>query len=71
MIGLEGLAEVCRATCLPVVAIGGLNVSNAAAALQAGAQGIAVVRDIFANPDAEGAARELRTLVDRTNVEQD
>ena len=64
MIGLEGLAAVCRATRLPVVAIGGLNAANAAAAIQAGAQGIAVVRDIFASPNPADASLDLRRVVD-------
>jgi thiamine-phosphate pyrophosphorylase len=43
-IGLEGLAEICRAASVPVIAIGGVDASNAAACIQAGAAGVAVVR---------------------------
>ena len=43
-IGLDGLAEICRAVAIPVVAIGGIHASNAAHCLEAGATGIAVVR---------------------------
>jgi thiamine-phosphate pyrophosphorylase len=43
-IGLEGLAEICRAVSVPVIAIGGVDASNAAACIQAGAAGVAVVR---------------------------
>ena len=43
-IGIEGLAEICRAVSVPVVAIGGVDASNAAACIQAGAAGVAVVR---------------------------
>lgn len=43
-IGLDGLAEICRAVAIPVVAIGGIDASNAARCLEAGATGIAVVR---------------------------
>jgi thiamine-phosphate pyrophosphorylase len=43
-IGLEGLAEVCRAVSVPVVAIGGVDASNAADCIHAGAAGVAVVR---------------------------
>ena len=43
-IGLEGLAEICRAVPVPVIAIGGVDASNAAACIQAGAAGVAVVR---------------------------
>ena len=43
-IGLQGLAEICRAVSVPVIAIGGVDSSNAAACIQAGAAGVAVVR---------------------------
>ena len=45
-IGLGGLADVCLATQLPVVAIGGVDASNAADCLRAGAAGVAVIRAI-------------------------
>ena len=43
-IGLEGLAEICRAVSLPVIAIGGVDASNAGDCIRAGAAGVAVVR---------------------------
>jgi thiamine-phosphate pyrophosphorylase len=43
-IGLEGLVDICRAVSVPVIAIGGVDASNAAACIQAGAAGVAVVR---------------------------
>ncbi|MFN2568249.1 MAG: thiamine phosphate synthase [Candidatus Dormibacteria bacterium] len=43
-IGLEGLAEVCRAVALPVVAVGGITPDNALDCLRAGARGLAVMR---------------------------
>jgi thiamine-phosphate pyrophosphorylase len=43
-IGLESLAEICAAVDVPVVAIGGIDASNAAACIQAGAAGVAVIR---------------------------
>lgn len=43
-IGLDGLQEVCRAAAVPVVAIGGVDASNAAACIEAGAAGVAVIR---------------------------
>lgn len=42
--GLTRLAEVCRATALPVVAIGGINEQNATNCLTVGAAGIAAIR---------------------------
>jgi thiamine-phosphate pyrophosphorylase len=43
-VGLEGLREICAAASVPVVAIGGIDASNAAACIDAGAVGVAVVR---------------------------
>jgi thiamine-phosphate pyrophosphorylase len=43
-IGLAGLAEICRAVAVPVVAIGGIAASNAGDCIRAGAQGVAVIR---------------------------
>ena len=39
--GLDRLRDACRATALPVLALGGVNESNAAACTEAGAAGIA------------------------------
>jgi thiamine-phosphate pyrophosphorylase len=64
-IGLERFAELARATGLPALAIGGVTAENAAAALDAGASGIAVIRAIFAAPDPESAARALRAAIER------
>jgi len=43
-IGLLGLAEICGAVSIPVVAIGGVDASNAADCIRAGAAGVAVIR---------------------------
>ena len=41
---LEGLRAICDATTVPVVAIGGIDASNAEDCIRAGAVGVAVVR---------------------------
>jgi thiamine-phosphate pyrophosphorylase len=56
-IGLDGLAAICRAASVPVVAIGGVDVSNAADCIRAGAAGVAVIR-------AADDARALRAVLD-------
>jgi thiamine-phosphate pyrophosphorylase len=56
-IGLDGLAAVCAAVRVSVVAIGGIDASNAAACISAGAAGVAVIR-------AAAAARALREAID-------
>jgi thiamine-phosphate pyrophosphorylase len=45
-IGLDGLAEICAAVDIPVVAIGGIDASNAADCIRAGAAGVAVIRAV-------------------------
>jgi thiamine-phosphate pyrophosphorylase len=43
-LGLEGLREICTAVQIPVVAIGGVDASNAGDCIRAGAAGVAVIR---------------------------
>lgn len=45
-LGLDGLAAICEAVDVPVVAIGGIDASNAADCIRAGAAGVAVIRAI-------------------------
>ena len=60
-IGLGGLREICRAVSIPVVAIGGVDVSNAEDCIRAGAAGVAVIR-------AATDTRALRVAIDRAAV---
>jgi thiamine-phosphate pyrophosphorylase len=62
--GLGGLAEVCRHVSVPVIAIGGIDEHNAAAVIEAGADGVAVVSAVVAAPDVAAAARRLRQVVE-------
>jgi thiamine-phosphate pyrophosphorylase len=55
-IGLEGLTAICESVSIPVVAIGGIDASNAAECLSAGATGVAVVR---AATDAKALSEAL------------
>lgn len=57
--GMEGLSEATRRSRHPLVAIGGLNVTNAAEAIRAGADAVAVVSAICAAADPKTAAAEL------------
>lgn len=43
-IGIDGLRDVCLSVSIPVVAIGGIDASNAAECIRAGAAGVAVIR---------------------------
>jgi thiamine-phosphate pyrophosphorylase len=60
-LGLRGLREICKAVEAPVVAIGGIDASNAALCLEAGAAGVAVVR-------AAVAASAVRAAIERAAV---
>lgn len=64
-IGIAGLATVIEATTLPVVAIGGVDRTNTAAAVEAGASGVAVVSAVMAADDPAAAARLLAEEVAR------
>lgn len=56
---LDLLAAAARELPVPVVAIGGITRDNAAQTVAAGAHCIAVVRDLFGDPDARAAAQVL------------
>lgn len=45
-VGLDGLRRICEAVAAPVIAIGGVDASNAAACVEAGAEGVAVIRAV-------------------------
>jgi thiamine-phosphate pyrophosphorylase len=63
-LGEAGFAALRRRLSCPVVAIGGITAANAARAIAAGADGIAVVSAICAAADPRAAARALRDAVD-------
>lgn len=58
-LGLDGLADLCRRTDLPCVAIGGIHAGNAAAVRSSGVDGVAVVSAICAAADPADAAAAL------------
>jgi thiamine-phosphate pyrophosphorylase len=57
VIGLEKLADICRAVRKPVVAVGGVTLENAQSVLDAGAASVAVIRDLLAHGDVVQRAR--------------
>lgn len=59
-LGPKTFAALRRRLPCPVVAIGGITAANAAQAIEAGADGVAVVSAICAAPDPGAAARALR-----------
>lgn len=69
-VGLEGLTRIvfrgrlARGAAFPLGAIAGIDSSNAAAVIAAGADGIAVISALFGAEAVEGRARDLRARVD-------
>lgn len=61
--GLAGLRRIRRAVRLPLVAIGGIHAGNAADAVRAGADGVAVVSAVMAASDPRAAAAVLMKAV--------
>jgi thiamine-phosphate pyrophosphorylase len=69
-IGPAGLREVTEALHrrkpgFPVCGIAGINARNAAAVIEAGADGVSVISALSVTPDPAAAARELLGVVDR------
>jgi thiamine-phosphate pyrophosphorylase len=68
-VGIEGFkARVAamrkRAPQMPIVAIAGIDASNAAPVIEAGTDGVSVISALSLAPDPAAAARELRAVVD-------
>lgn len=59
LVGLDGLREARRLTRKPLVAIGGITLENARPVLDAGADSIAVIRDLMATADIRARAEEF------------
>lgn len=55
-LGLAELARICRAVPIPVIAIGGVDATNASACIEAGAAGVAAIR--------AASDSQLRAVVD-------
>jgi thiamine-phosphate pyrophosphorylase len=59
-LGPEGLLEIRRAVKIPVLAVGGINPQNAAAVMETGVAGVAVISAVLGRSDVRQAAWELR-----------
>ena len=55
VIGPDGLADLCHGATIPVVAIGGIDASNAAQCIRTGASGVAVIRALADLPAVRAA----------------
>ncbi len=63
-VGPARIEAIHRSVPLPIVAIGGITADNAAAAIQAGAAGVAVITAVTLAEDMVEATRRLRAEVD-------
>ncbi len=62
-IGVQGLRKIAQAVSIPVVGIGGITADRAAAVIEAGAAGVAVISAVVGAPNPEAAAHRLRQIV--------
>ncbi len=62
-LGLKGLQEMCKQVNIPILAIGGINSSNASEVMAAGADGIAVISAILGADDISLSTQRLLKAV--------
>lgn len=60
VVGLEAIAEIKRGTSKPLVAIGGITLELARSVIEAGADSVAIISDLYSN---EGIAARTRKLL--------
>jgi len=65
--GLRGLAEVCAAVSIPVIAIGGITVERIQSVLELGAHGVAVLSAVTTAEYPEQEVRQFRRTVDHVS----
>ena len=61
--GMDVLKQIVQTTAVPVIAIGGIDRTNAARVMAAGAHGIAVISCVCCRDDPASAARELHKIL--------
>ncbi len=61
--GVEVLREISKVVKIPVVAIGGIDCSNAALCIEAGAIGCAVITAVIGAPDVQQATADLANVI--------
>jgi thiamine-phosphate pyrophosphorylase len=68
--GLAGLAKIKAFSRHPIVAIGGINESNASDVVKAGADCLAIVSAICAANDPEATARALKNIIESAMLDR-
>jgi thiamine-phosphate pyrophosphorylase len=64
VVGLEGLRRARQATVKPLVAIGGITAENARSVIEAGADAVALIRDLCGAPHPGARARQFLEALD-------
>ena len=62
-LGLEGIAEFRKATKLPVIAIGGVNMENVEGVVRAGADSVCAISATVGTDDVEASVREFEDII--------
>lgn len=68
--GIEGIEKIRAFSRHPLVAIGGMNPSNAGEAVRAGADAVAVVSAVCAAPDPFQVSRDLARIIEAAGKER-
>lgn len=67
-LGLDGIREIVKISKHPTVGIGGINHTNAADIIEAGADGISVVSAIMSATDPKESALQLRSIIQKSRI---
>lgn len=67
-LGLQGIREIVKISRHPAVGIGGINQTNAADIIEAGADGISVVSAIMSATDPKQAAFQLMNIIQKSKI---
>jgi thiamine-phosphate pyrophosphorylase len=68
VVGVEFIRTARKLTRKPLVAIGGITAESAAEVFRAGADSVAIIRDLIAAPDPGARAREYLAIAERKRV---
>ena len=61
-LGIEGLKEICKHVKIPVVAIGGIDLSNVQAVINAGADSICAISAVITKQDVRAEVQKFQAL---------
>lgn len=67
--GLKALTIIRQSVRIPIIVIGGINHENCASAMEAGADGVAVISAILYADDLQKAARDMMSFVEEARIQ--